>query len=630
MTIWVEFGTGTWAAALIPLILWTIDAYVENKKYTYLPFISLLIASVALAGHAQLLTYLLIIFPIYSVWKVTSLSSHRIKIFISLVMAYILGMGLSAIQLLPTIDFYQQSIRAEENYALHLNPPYGLSPFKDLIRLWAPDFFGHPVTGNDFSQIGYLGFSSFLGALTLPLIIPLLFNSSTSKLKKFYLILFILISFLAYNHPLSRYIFSLNIPLLTYSSATRLFFLINLSSAVLLAIGLTHLQIHSYRRISQITALLLIFLTIGSWAFIEPQFQEISFRNSIIPIGLLVIFITLLQIKLNYKLLIVCLLVIFTFDLGRYFRKHTPFVPSHIVFPDTPVTKFLQQQSPPYRIARQQGPLLPANTWMYYGIEAIEGYDPLRLLNYNRFFHFIENGHYLDKASRYSEIGDIANLKFLDALNVKYFLTTLEPYYEQKPLIQQLNNYGYQIAFQDGHTRIYHNPQALNRVYTVNRVTLKPDLQTMATYIEQPEFDPRHEAVLTVGSLALKMDDISEAKIENLTFQPNKIAFQSISKSNNFLVIANAYDPGWHATINQQPTRLYQVNGALQGIIVPIGKNQISLNYYPESFRLGLHVTVASAILLFLLPFASAKIFKTTYPAYNNSSKQRKKISYKL
>jgi uncharacterized membrane protein YfhO len=61
------------------------------------------------------------------------------------------------------------------------------------------------------------------------------------------------------------------------------------------------------------------------------------------------------------------------------------------------------------------------------------------------------------------------------------------------------------------------------------------------------------------------------------------------------------YPAGWKARIDGQPTRIYRADVILRGLIVPAGKHRVEMVFDPDTFRVGLWVTVVvTAVLLAL------------------------------
>lgn len=595
MTTWSEFGTGVWAVAMIPFLFFLIDKIIRDKKFNLFPLISISTALLILAGHAQIGTYAAILVPAYILFGLKSTSKkNRAPLFSWFAFFGVLGIGIAAIQLLPTLDFQSISIRQEENYAASFN--FGLTPLLEIIRLWVPDFFGHPVTYNHFGRALYHEYSSFLSTLSLPFIISLLF-SKKNKIIKFFLSIFVISLFLVLENPFSKLIFSLPIPLLTYSLASRLLFLTALSSAVLVSLSFSKLKSSGFRKLLSKSSVVLILTTLIFIFLVPPQFRIIALRNSVLSIFMLVALLTILKLKIKTNIVILILLALFSFDLGRYFRKYNPQVSPHLVFPTTPAIEFLQNQEGLFRIARQRGPLLPPNTWSYYGLSSIEGYDPLRLLNYNRYFHLLENKSYLNKSSRYSELEDV-NPKFLDASNTKYFVAITKKERPNRPVVDKLINHGYKKVFQDKSVEILENPHVLPRAYFVDTLIQVSTKKELIETIEDPQFDPRSTAVI-ISSISEDLS-LSNGEVENINYRPNTITINLKLKKEAFMILSETYSPDWQAKLNGREVVIHQVNGGMQGINLSSGNHQLIFRYLPKSFVLGSRLSLTSLIILLL------------------------------
>lgn len=69
--------------------------------------------------------------------------------------------------------------------------------------------------------------------------------------------------------------------------------------------------------------------------------------------------------------------------------------------------------------------------------------------------------------------------------------------------------------------------------------------------------------------------------ISNISINPNKIRFNSSSKTKNFIAIQNIHKPGWTASIDNTSTSIEYQNIVFQGIFVPAGEHTIQLTYWP-------------------------------------------------
>jgi hypothetical protein len=597
MTTWVEFGTGVFAAGLLPLSLFLINKFDQTQNRKYLFFLSLSFACLVLAGHAQIIIYSSIIIPIYTIFTFKKINRQSLFIALSLILA----LGITAFQTLPTYSFLKYSIRDQEQYSADFN--FGLTPAKEFVRLIAPDFFGHPATYNHFSPNGfYHEFASFIGTLSLPLILALFFIKNKTKYEKFFMFAFLISVIMAIDNPLSQFFYSLHIPLITYSYASRIFFITSFTSGVLVCLSLSRF-LDGKLPIKKIIyfSLLCIFWILILTSTVQSQYQQISLRNSILPVGLLILLIIILLIKLPKKIAILLISLLLILDLYRFFSKHNPFISSNLVFPKTPVIEFLQAQEKPFRITTTSNTLLPPNSWDYYELESIEGYNPLRLLSYNRYFNLLNSNPYFSKPSRFSELENDLDPKYLDSLNVGY-IVSLKPGKDDNN-DQKIKILKSQIepVFEDKSVLIYKNKNTSPRSYFSQKVLIASSELDLSKVMENQDFDPTQTAVLLEDPQS-KLEYDPNSKIDIISHQANKVILKTSSTTQNLAILADAYDQGWQASIDGQKTKVYLANAALRGVVIPAGEHQLIFEYKPESFTTGLKISLISLILLLFLP----------------------------
>lgn len=587
MSTWSEFATAVWAMAALPYILLSIDRVLDHQpKYLFL--LSFATLCLTLSGHVQILTYSCLLIPCYILSRARS-----IKIFFILNITFVAGILLASFQLLPTYMFFKDSIRGLENYAASFN--FGLTHPSQLIRLWAADFFGHPSTYNHFSDHYYHEYLNYLGSFTLAFVIPILFRRGT----KFWSFVFISSLFLAVSHPISQLIFSLPVPILTFSSASRLYFLTTASSAVLLTISLSRLDSFSHR-LRIILCICLLIITSAAWLGLVPSDKLIiSLRNLVIPVGLLGSSAILL-VSLR-RLLLPLLFLLLAFDLGRYYTKYNPFVPAKYAYPSTPITDFLATQSGNFRVVQTPG-MMPPNTWGAYGLDSSEGYDPLHLLSYNRFYHLSEGKSYYARPGRYLQLEDFRE-KFLNALGVTYFLTASD---SSPTTINARITKNYPLVFRDFHSYVYKNPAARDRAYFVDRVISFSDEPSLISALSDMNYDPATTAaILSVQNYPAS----SIGLVKQIAYQNNNIDINVSTTQDNFLVLADTYAPGWTVSIDNVPAEILNANLAFKSVAVPAGDHLVRFSYIPPGWYPGLALAGLSLLLSLSLPFLSRKVY---------------------
>ena len=83
------------------------------------------------------------------------------------------------------------------------------------------------------------------------------------------------------------------------------------------------------------------------------------------------------------------------------------------------------------------------------------------------------------------------------------------------------------------------------------------------------------------------------------------IAVKVTAGSGATLVLSELYYPGWEARVNGRAQHIDEVHGGLRGIPVPQGESLVTVDYAPQSVRLGAGLTVLTFVLVL---FAAASL----------------------
>src|SRR3989344_35144 len=228
MTTWMGYATLGYAILFLPLALFAIQKVFETKKLLFLVLLSLTIPLSSFSGHFQTSLYLLVFLGLFVIFKFYQTKDKKQTV-LSFTFIF-LGLLLSSPQLLPSIELYLNAPRSGIFQKLEA------IPLSHLATIFAPDFFGNPVTRNN--PIGhYSEWSSYVG------IIPLFFAVYVMLRSKRKLVIFFLLTgigslLLAFDTPLLDLLFKLRIPVISTSAASRIIVVFSFSIAILAAFGI--------------------------------------------------------------------------------------------------------------------------------------------------------------------------------------------------------------------------------------------------------------------------------------------------------------------------------------------------------------------------------------------------------
>ncbi len=81
-------------------------------------------------------------------------------------------------------------------------------------------------------------------------------------------------------------------------------------------------------------------------------------------------------------------------------------------------------------------------------------------------------------------------------------------------------------------------------------------------------------------------------------YEPNRVAVRTRQDGDGFLVLLDAYFPGWTATVDGKPERILRANHFYRAVKLEAGEHVVEFSYVPAGFRAGLAVSGATAVLL--------------------------------
>jgi hypothetical protein len=155
---------------------------------------------------------------------------------------------------------------------------------------------------------------------------------------------------------------------------------------------------------------------------------------------------------------------------------------------------------------------------------------------------------------------------------------------------------------------VYRNAQALPRAFVVSKArTCLDDAATLAL-LHGGRIDVRHEVVVAgcEGVPAVgPTDDAASATIRSAA--PGRVVVEATTGAPAYLVLADAWFPGWRAWVDGAEQTVWRADHALRAVWLPPGRHRVEFGYAPASFRYGLVVSGAAALVVAGLLWAPAR-----------------------
>jgi len=150
---------------------------------------------------------------------------------------------------------------------------------------------------------------------------------------------------------------------------------------------------------------------------------------------------------------------------------------------------------------------------------------------------------------------------------------------------------GWEVAETAGNLRVYANRNALPRAFTVERARFVDSEDAALRALLAPGFDGHREAIL-IGSPdaadELRPDDARPATPSTIVRDDREQLGIDVSVARpSVLVVADAWAPGWSATVDGVPRRLWQANHLVRAVLVGPGDRRVELRYAAPGFVPG-------------------------------------------
>jgi uncharacterized membrane protein YqjE len=635
------------AAAWIPLIICALERLRSRWTAGWGAIAMGATASSVLAGHPQITVYGLGLSAIYALVLGGTATVGRWRYYGRVVGIMAIGLGLSAIQIVPTIELSQLSNRATmtlaEFSAMSL-------PREQLLQFLFPYFFGGPFAFAGIApgpyQLPYWGqwnvaeITGYVGLLPLMLTgLGVIASRQSRPIVNFWLGVGVIAFLLALGGDTVLGHWLYHVPIYNkFRAQGRHFVEVALACSVLSGFGVAAIQARSVsrrliRRLCAVSVIVMcggLMLKLWPIATLRAQAAKVGIAflavspwdNPAIGIPLVLLGLSLLALVLWYRwpqrpllagmLITVVILNLASFGWFCEWQLLSP--PARRLTPNPMVqtyARLLRSQQDRWltlnaltaaflqpflttadrrqRDAMQDVAVFP-NMTRLWGLPSLDTYSPLMLSRFTELTQLSANGDLLNPPL------NLADRSF-DLMAVRYLLlphpTTLSlPLFAASPQ--------WRLVEQTPSGLIYQNQRALPRAWLVGEtIALAPAQVLTAIHTSQlPDgrvYQPETIALVEDPQAAFNAPPVASnaiATVRNLT--DTRVTIQTQSRTATLLVLSDTFYPGWQATIDGKATPIFQTNYIQRGVQVPAGEHFVEYRFAPLSFKLGVGITLAS------------------------------------
>jgi hypothetical protein len=399
------------SALWAPLLIWSLEKLRHHFTAFWFVVGALSVSCNALAGHPQIFIYSLGIGTLYAVVFGWSAALGRWKYYCVCSGLSVVGLGLAAIQLLPTAELAKLGPRAEMSFAEFVS--VSLPPYQAITLIFPYLFGGSPWSLYNLPYFGHANpteLSGYIGLLPLLTAAAAIVAYRWQSVPLFWLVIGVLAFLLTLGDttPLAKILFQLPV-YNKFRVPARHFFEMSLAVSILAGFGILlirHLIITEKQLLIIISSILCIISLMLIFIFINyDKIQALALKNSISNLSILpwsnpcliipiVVFFTgnlivLYWCKLPTSYLRQTLLLsIFIIDLGSFgwfyewkyeFPSQAQLVPSEHIKRYRDLLDTTGQRILPLNGGHGSMTEMPVNISRLWGIRSAGGYGPLLL-----------------------------------------------------------------------------------------------------------------------------------------------------------------------------------------------------------------------------------------------------------
>jgi hypothetical protein len=144
-----------------------------------------------------------------------------------------------------------------------------------------------------------------------------------------------------------------------------------------------------------------------------------------------------------------------------------------------------------------------------------------------------------------------------------------------------------ELVYTDGEAWVYRNREALPRAFVVpSAAGLSPE--EVRERMLRPDFRP-DEAVLLEEGPGGEAGGFVAREARLVVDEADRVVVET--RGGGWLVLADAFYPGWRAFVDGRPAPLYRADGVLRAVPLGPGAHRVEFRYEPAPFRTGLWVS---------------------------------------
>ncbi|MEE2665647.1 MAG: YfhO family protein [Myxococcota bacterium] len=246
---------------------------------------------------------------------------------------------------------------------------------------------------------------------------------------------------------------------------------------------------------------------------------------------------------------------------------------------------------------------------MLRGVRVSEDYEPLASARYDHYFGAASGkssrktrrqaSHTVHTYSGFHRLTAGARLDWLDWTATRLYIVSRNP--KEDAFFQRAAARGDMSVWRtEPGFIVFERPSALPRAWVVSRAHAVADESEALRTLASPDFDARAEVVVEGLDTRTPPDPataaLPTARVEFDRDEPEHIELRIASDRSAWLVLADAWYPGWEARIDGREVPVLRANSLFRTVRIEAGESVVRFDFRPRSLRIGAALSAGSAL----------------------------------
>lgn len=580
----------------LPLLFLTCIHLVEKRHWLFSVLGGLIVALNLFTGfpHFAFMGFSLVSVYIFSYvikdfFIKRDIKSGSFLILKSLTM-FIIGAGIFAIQLLPSMEFIEIATRAEVwNYNLATDVSF--QPVR-LINIFIPKFFGNvsPLVNDFWLKMPYYTtweMAIYFGILPLVFAVYALLRDRSFQVRFFAIAAALSLWFALGKYGFAYYLVYLIPVFHKFRCPARFVYLFDFSMVILVGYGIRDMLTNPVDKklvkkiiiALLVSAFIILLLVVGIFEGVFSNYKSFAIARKYSLISLVILLITAFLLfkfeefkKFKYFPIVLSLFVFLDLLFACFGVFEGRRKPEQFFAKNDAVRFFTKENSDFYRVntrIRNMGLVFPRSIGCVHEFYTLQGLMPLRLLD---FTSIMEN---LNPDVR------------LDLYNVKYTL-----------------------GIREGGVRFLGRDDYLPRARIYYDYLVMKEKEKVFKLLNTGDFDYRNTIILNKSPSLDKKESFEDGLVRIKEYKENSIVLEIESKQTGILFLSEHYYPGWNAYIDGKKREVIKAFEAFRAVVVPSGNHEVRFVFEPDSFFKGRNISIVTLLfttILFVLSLINYK-----------------------